>query len=90
LINIYKVRKTVKHMKEDSIKKSMTKVVLYIVLTIIVLAVVKWVFNDGVKIIANLTHYNGIYGLKDYELYTNLLVIIVFGWMIINSLASKF
>jgi small-conductance mechanosensitive channel len=77
-------------MEEDSIKKSMTKVVFYIILTIIVLAVVKWVFNDGVKIIANLTNYNGIYGLKDYEIYANLLVIIVFGWMIINSLASTF
>jgi cbb3-type cytochrome oxidase subunit 3 len=77
-------------MEEDSIKKSMTKVVFYIVLTIIVLAVVKWVFNDGGKIIANLTNYNGIYGLKDYEIYANLLVIILFGWMIINSPASIF
>jgi len=77
-------------MEEDSIKKSMTKVVFYIILAIIVLAVVKWVFNDGVKIIADLTNYNGIYGLKDYETYANLLVIIVFGWMIINSLASTF
>jgi small-conductance mechanosensitive channel len=77
-------------MEEDSIKKSMTKVVFYIIITIIALAVVKWVFNDGVKIIANLTNYNGIYALKDYEIYANLLVIIVFGWMIINSLASTF
>jgi small-conductance mechanosensitive channel len=77
-------------MEEDSIKKSMTKVVFYIILTIIALAVVKWVFNDGVKIMANLTNYNGIYALKDYEIYANLLVIIVFGWMIINSVASTF
>jgi len=77
-------------MEEDSLKKSMAKVVLYIVLTIAVLAVVKWIFDDGVQIIAKATNYNGVLGLKDYEIYANLLVIIVFGWIIINSLASTF
>jgi len=57
----------------------MAKVVLYIVLTIAVLAVVKWIFNDSVQIIAKATNYNGILGLKDYEIYAKSLVIIVFG-----------
>lgn len=74
----------------DSVGKALGRLVIYIIVTVIILAVIQWFFTSGVEILAEKLGYEGILTLKDYAVYVQIIVLFVLGWMIVNAVASMF
>uniref|UniRef100_A0A7C2FCD4 Mechanosensitive ion channel n=1 Tax=Thermosphaera aggregans TaxID=54254 RepID=A0A7C2FCD4_9CREN len=74
----------------DSVGKALGRVVLYIIITVIILAIVQWAFTSGVEILAEALNYKGFLALKEYSVYVYIIVLFILGWMIVNAVALMF
>jgi small conductance mechanosensitive channel len=74
----------------DSVGKALGRSVIYIIVTVIILAVIRWLFTSGVEILAEKSRYEGILTFKDYAVYLYIIVLFVLGRMIVNAVASMF
>jgi len=82
--------KTQNTKKQDSVGSALWKVIFYAVLVAIIMGIVRWFFTQGVDLLISITNVNGLVILRDYEVYVNVIVLLVLGWMIINSVANLF
>jgi len=75
---------------EDSLGKALTRVIIYSAIFVIVMGVVQWFFTGGLQMLYNMTGIGAILGLENYSIYAIILVMIIFGWFVIVSVASMF
>jgi len=82
--------KTQNTQKHDSVGNVFWKVIFYAVLVAIIMGIVRWFFTQGVDLLISITNLNSLAILRDYEVYVNVIVLLVLGWMIINSVSNLF
>ncbi|AFL66471.1 mechanosensitive ion channel domain-containing protein [Desulfurococcus amylolyticus] len=75
---------------KDSIGSALARVVLYAVIVAIVMGILQWFFTQGVDLLVKTTKLEGLQVLKDYATYIYIIVLLVLGWMIVNSVAQLF
>lgn len=75
---------------EDSISKALGRVIVYAILLAIVMGILQWFFTQGVDLIILHTGLHGLVVIRDYAVYVYIIVLIVLGWFIINSVATMF
>jgi len=75
---------------EDSIGKALTRVIIYSVIFVVAMGIVQWFFTGGLQMLYNMTSIKAILGLENYSIYAVILVMIIFGWFVIVSVASMF
>lgn len=75
---------------KDSIGSALARVVLYAVIVAIVMGILQWFFTQGVDLLVKTTKLEGLQVLKDYAAYIYIIVLLVLGWMIVNSVAQLF
>jgi len=81
---------TLNTQKADSFGKALWKVVLYAILVTMVMGILQWFFSQGINLLVETTKLNGLLVLKDYAVYVYIIVLLVLGWMIVNSVAQLF
>jgi small-conductance mechanosensitive channel len=75
----------------DGIGKALGKLIVYIVVVAIILALVNYLFNVIIPEIAQAnTNIKNIEVVKNYYPYINAILVLLLGWLIINSVASAF
>lgn len=75
----------------DGIGKALGKLIVYIVVVAIILALVNYLFNVIIPEIAQAnTNIKNIEVVKNYYPYINAILVLLLGWLIINSVASTF
>ncbi len=77
-------------MSEETLYKAFGTLVLYAILVAIVMGILQWFFTQGVELLANTTKLEGFLVLRDYGVYVFIIVLLVMGWRIIDSVASIF
>lgn len=75
---------------KDSIGNALARVVMYAVIVAIVMGILQWFFTQGVDLLVKTTKLEGLQVLKDYATYVYIIVLLVLGWMIVNSIAELF
>ncbi|MFP3269089.1 MAG: mechanosensitive ion channel family protein [Desulfurococcales archaeon] len=75
----------------DGIGKALGKLIVYIVVVAIILALVNYLFNVIIPEIAQANpNIKNIEVVKNYYPYINAILVLLLGWLIINSVASAF
>jgi hypothetical protein len=82
--------KVIRMANEDSIGKALAKVIIYSVIFVVAMGIIQWFFTGGLQILYNITGIGAILGLENYSIYAIILVMIIFGWFVIVSVASMF
>jgi len=76
--------------REDSVRRTLGKVVLYAILVTIVLGTIQWFFAQGIETIYVHIGFSGISVLREYAVHICIVVLLILGWMIINAIANIF
>jgi small-conductance mechanosensitive channel len=82
--------KVIRMANEDSLGKALTKVIIYSVIFVVAMGIVQWFFTGGLQMLYSMTGISAILGLENYSIYAIILVLIIFGWFVIVSVASMF
>jgi len=81
---------TTKDQKTDLVGRALWRVILYAILVAVVMGIIRWFFTQGVDWMVSTTNWNGLLVLRDYEVYVNIIVLLLLGWMIVNAVAQLF
>ncbi|MGC8752546.1 MAG: mechanosensitive ion channel domain-containing protein [Fervidicoccaceae archaeon] len=77
--------------ESDGFGRSLSKLIIYIILVAIILAVVNYIFNIIIpQIAATFPQMGNIIVLKDYYPYINAILVLILGWLIVSSTANAF
>lgn len=66
------------------------RVIAYIIIAIIVMGIIKWFFTQGVDSLIRATRVEGLAIIREYEVYANAIVLLLLGWLIVNSISQAF
>jgi len=77
--------------EKDTVSASLSRLILYVVIAVVVLGVLNWVFYYLIPdIVAKFPPMRGLAVVADFAPYVFIIAALAIGWLIISSIASLF